>query len=122
SLDTSTRARRPAGFGTLPRRQVAEASKGRFPQPLSMRSGALPASGAKYRRGTCRDRVQKTQEGPPPGPSWVSYGRRFSEVAPAASGPISVCSLTIASRGHLIHHPFSVDWRGSRKISAFLRR
>ena len=34
----------PAGFGTLPRRQVAEASSGRFPQPLSMRSGTVPAS------------------------------------------------------------------------------
>jgi hypothetical protein len=66
--------------------------------------------------------VQKTQEGPPPGPSWVSYGRRFSEVAPAASGPVSVCFLTIAVRGHLIHHPFSVDWPASRKISVNLRR
>ena len=63
--------------------------------------------------------LQKTQEGPPPGPSWVSFDRRCSEVAPAASGPNSVCLLTIAARGHLIHHPFSVDWLGSRKISAF---
>ena len=109
---------RPAGFGTLPRRQVAEASQGRFPQPLSMRSGTLPASVKKYRQGhLSRIRVQKTQEGPPPGPSCVSFGRRFSEVAPAASGPVSVCFLTIALRGHLIHHPFSVDWPASRKIS-----
>src|SRR5439155_21932925 len=28
---------------------VAEASQGRFPQPLSMRSGTPPAAGAKYR-------------------------------------------------------------------------
>jgi hypothetical protein len=36
-------------------------------------------------------------------------GRRFAEVAPAASGPRSVCLLTIARSGHFIHHPFSVD-------------
>src|SRR6266511_2648066 len=42
-------------------------------------------------------------------------GRRFSEVAPAASGPHSVCLLTIARRGHFIHHPFSVDCATSRK-------
>src|SRR5713101_2755857 len=85
-----------------------------------MRSGTCPLPGWSIGRAPVGIRVQITQEGPPPGPSWVSYGRRFSEVAPAASGPVSVCSLTIASRGHLIHHPFSVDWPGSRKISPFL--
>ena len=34
---------RPAGVGTLRLRQVAEASQGRFPQPLSMWSGTRPA-------------------------------------------------------------------------------
>src|SRR4051795_4009155 len=43
-------------------------------------------------------------------------GRRFSEVAPAASGPARLCLLTIASGGHFIHHPFSVDCATSRKI------
>src|SRR5580765_2797817 len=39
---------RPAGFGTLLGRaaQVAEASQGRFPQPLSMLSGTRPLNGS----------------------------------------------------------------------------
>ena len=39
---------KPAGFGTLPSRQVAEASQGRFPQPLSMWSGGDPLDGEDF--------------------------------------------------------------------------
>ena len=97
---------RPAGFGTLPRRQVAEASPGRFPQPLSMRSGTLPPLPVRsIGRAPVAIRVQITQEGPPPGPSWVSYGRRSAEVAPAASGPISVMPFHYRGEGALDPSP-----------------
>src|SRR5918912_1538528 len=51
SLDTSFRACGSAGLGTLLCEQVAEASTGRFPQPLSMRSGsACPLPLHEYTR------------------------------------------------------------------------
>ena len=53
----------PAGFGTLPRGQVAEASQGRFPQPLSMRNGTLPASETEYRRRSFRQAAKSTENG-----------------------------------------------------------
>src|SRR5881396_973204 len=47
SLDI-LRALRLAGVGTLRLGQVAEASSGRFPQPLSMWSGTPPGSNQHY--------------------------------------------------------------------------
>ena len=68
---------RPAGFGTLPRRQVAEASQGRFPQPLSMRSGTLPASGTKYRQGARRDPCPDNARG---AAAWPLLGLLWKEI------------------------------------------
>src|SRR5882672_2146104 len=68
---------RPAGFGTLPRGQVAEASKGRFPQPLSMRSGTLPASVPKYRQGACRDPCPENARG---AAAWPLLGLLWKEI------------------------------------------
>src|SRR5689334_12343699 len=51
SLETSSRACGSAGLGTLLVEQVAEASSGRFPQPLSMPSGsACPLRFSDYTR------------------------------------------------------------------------
>ena len=68
---------RPAGFGTLPRRQVAEASQGRFPQPLSMRSGTLPASGTEYRQGASRDPCPDNARG---AAAWPLLGLLWKEI------------------------------------------
>src|SRR6266576_6177052 len=68
---------RPAGFGTLPRKQVAEASQGRFPQPLSMRSGTLPASGTEYRQGASRDPCPDNARG---AAAWPLLGLLWKEI------------------------------------------
>ena len=51
---THPSGRSPSGCGTTPQGQVAEASQGRIPQPLSMRSGTMPATVSHYSRTAAR--------------------------------------------------------------------
>src|SRR5438067_13254886 len=93
----------------LARRQVAEGF-----------IGPVPSAFSRCRAGRCPSPVRilaapENARGAAAWPLLGLLGRRFAEVAPAASGPHSVCLLTIATRGHFIHHPFSVDWATSRK-------